>query len=68
MNKCCQEENQNFSDLDAVYYLGRTSVIASVLLMLNSMLNFQWDILAALAFIQHLLYCLLSEHEDFGIC
>lgn len=37
MNKWYQEENQNLSDLDAVYYLSRTSVIALVLLMLNSM-------------------------------
>lgn len=35
MNKCYQEENQNLTDLDAVYYLSRTSVIALVQLMLN---------------------------------
>lgn len=40
MNKCFQEENQNLSNLGALYYLNRASMIASVLLMLNSMLKF----------------------------
>lgn len=38
VNKCYQKENQNLSNLDAVYYLSRTSMTALVLLMLNSML------------------------------
>lgn len=40
VNKSYKKGNQNLSNLDAEYYLSKTSRIALVLLMLNSMLKF----------------------------